>query len=63
MVKQRRGLYTAFGASMLSLVLAGVMMAWVKMGQAAMLVTLIFFSFFTILVYAAQSGEQFGALP
>ena len=63
MVKQRRGLYTAFGASMLSLVLAGVMMAWVKMGQAAMLVTLIFFAFFTILVYKFRQILKLFAIP
>ena len=33
MKKQLQGLYRAFGASMFSLVMAGVMMAWVKMGQ------------------------------
>ena len=38
MKKQLQGLYRTFGLSMFSLVMAGVMMAWVKMGQAAALV-------------------------
>jgi hypothetical protein len=46
-----QGLYRTFGLSMFSLVMAGVMMAWVKMGQAAALVTFVFIAFFAALLY------------
>jgi len=51
MKKQLQGLYRTFGLSMFSLVMAGVMMAWVKMGQAAALVTFVFIAFFVLLLY------------
>jgi len=48
---------------MASLVMAGVMMAWIKMGQAAAAVTLIFAAFFSSLAYKFSKIMSLFAIP
>ena len=46
-----------------SLVSAGVMLAWIKMGQAAAAVTIIFLSFFAALIYKYRVITSLFSIP
>ena len=63
MMKQRAVIFATFGLSLISLVLSAIAMAWIKMGDAAAIVSGIFGIFFLALLHKHQQMKGLFLIP